>query len=143
VPFAAARAASLCSLIQFIVCSYVFFFIFSTNFLICSLVTRRDDSHHGRNSTRCGNCDHNNDRDRDNNSTRRDNSDRGDRNHDTAQPDDSARDTMRGATPRVHSCALEIGAHKYLKNDIKTTAVLSDALGVQEPEFQRGGDKAE
>jgi hypothetical protein len=61
------------------------------------------------------------DRDRNDNTTRRDN---------TTQPD-SARDTMRGATPRAD----------LLDCDIKTAAVLLDVLRVQEPpEVQQGWD---
>src|SRR6266851_4136312 len=34
------------------VCLYVFVYLFLTNFLFCSLVTRGDDSHHDRSITR-------------------------------------------------------------------------------------------
>jgi hypothetical protein len=109
-------------------------FLCSTTFLFYSPVTRHDDNHHNRNTTWRDDYDHDNmqhtDLDRDDHTTRRDNSDRGDRDHDATQPDDSARNTVRGATPRVHWCALEIGAHVDLKSGIKTTALFPDVLGV-------------
>ena len=70
----------------------------------------RNDSHHGRNTTRCDDCDHDNqhnDRDRDDNTTRRDNSDR-----DTARGITTAIMTPRSPTTvpavpcavRLHAC---------------------------------------